>query len=177
MLLRVCEMMMKAERLTLCKWWGRWWKVLSTEDLELHSTVHWLEAQGQLKLSMTHLQKHTGRHKIIHNRVRCYVACVCVMADYLLRLIHWFIVETQNNFWPSNKHTQPLFMKKLLLDQIALTFILEHNSVKHLIIEKIFFSKKQFSLLSVWFQSHAHTSKTRWTIRFQMFKTVGKISK
>ncbi len=68
-------------------------------------------------------------------------------------------------------------MKKRPLDQIPLTFILEHSSVKHLIIEKTFFSKKQFPLLSVLFQSHAHTSKTRWTIRFQMFKRVGKISK
>ncbi len=51
-------------------------------------------------------------------------------------------------------------MKKLPLDQIAPTFILEHNSVKHLIIEKTFFSKKQFSLLSVWFQTHTHKQNT-----------------
>ncbi len=90
MLLRVCEMMLKAERLTLCKRWGGWWEVLSTEDLELHSTVHWLEAEGQLKLSMTHLQKHTGRHKTIHNRVRCYVACVCVCVLWQTTCCDWF---------------------------------------------------------------------------------------
>ncbi len=36
-------------------------------------------------------------------------------------------------------------MKKRPLDQIPLTFILEHSSVKHLIIEKTFFSKKAIS--------------------------------
>lgn len=52
------EMMINAERLTLWEWWGGCWKVLSTENMELHSAAHRLKAQSQLKLSMTHLQKH-----------------------------------------------------------------------------------------------------------------------
>ncbi len=66
---------------------GRFWALRIWSCIRLFTG---LEAEGQLKLSMTHLQKHTGRHKTIHNRVRCYVACVCVCVLWQTTCCDWF---------------------------------------------------------------------------------------
>lgn len=41
---------------TLSEWHGGCWEVLGGEDLELDASIHWLEAGGEMQLSVTNLE-------------------------------------------------------------------------------------------------------------------------
>lgn len=45
---------------TLSEWRGGCWEVLGSENLELDASVYWLEAGGEMQLSVTDLEDEMG---------------------------------------------------------------------------------------------------------------------